>query len=418
MKKLLRRKSSTKSVASGSSGSANTNLFPGSVNDSALKLKANLPEEVLDLESESDPCSGLSFRVGVSEAKNGKYRRTMEDVHTYVANFAERLDWGYFGVFDGHAGKETARWCGSHLHELIYDSIQLEEFGDLRDTLNESFLRADKEISKLNGVGQSGCTASVAILRWEVEQDELLQLQEETEPQAEGEQQTKKQKDGSPCFDFVPSKNHKRMLYTANVGDSKIVVARGKEPYCLTYEHKASDKNEVLRISQQGGLVLGGRVNGVLAVSRSLGDVGLKQWVIGNPFTTTYEITDADEYIIIACDGLWDVCSESKAVAICRGKDAQKAADSLMKYAIENGTTDNVTVLVVKLDRGVFEQDWEDVAEDDLREKQTPKDDDDAAPDADTHETQTETETEAKPEPHGPGALDSLATDVQNTALD
>ncbi|KAK7678850.1 hypothetical protein QCA50_018152 [Cerrena zonata] len=35
----------------------------------------------------------------------------MEDVHTYVANFAERLDWGYFAIFDGHAGKQSARWC-------------------------------------------------------------------------------------------------------------------------------------------------------------------------------------------------------------------------------------------------------------------------------------------------------------------
>lgn len=55
--------------------------------------------------SEYDPFAGLSFKVGVAENKNSTYRSKMEDVHTYIANFAERVDWGYFAIFDGHAEK-------------------------------------------------------------------------------------------------------------------------------------------------------------------------------------------------------------------------------------------------------------------------------------------------------------------------
>lgn len=292
-----------------------------------------------------DPCEGLSFSVGVAETRNGKFRRTMEDVHTYVANFAERLDWGYFGVFDGHAGKETARWAGAHLHELIYKSIQREDHMDMRETLNEAFVEADKQLTVMNGAGQSGSTAAVAVIRWEVEGE------------AHGEADAPERSDVQPSgthFDFVPTLKHKRMLYTANAGDSKIVLARGGAPVCLTYEHKGTDAREARRIAQAGGLVLGGRVNGILAVTRSLGDVALKEWVLGTPYTTSVEITPQDDYVVIACDGLWDVCTDAKAVSLCAGKDAQKAAECLVRYALENNTTDNVTVLVVKLNPEVF----------------------------------------------------------------
>ncbi|GAV30527.1 hypothetical protein PMKS-004041 [Pichia membranifaciens] len=125
----------------------------------------SVKHEDVSNQSEINPCKGLSFSVGVSENRNSKYRRTMEDVHTYVANFCERLDWGYFGVFDGHAGKQTARWAGTNLHNLLYESIMNDKFTDLRENLNSTFLEADKEIAKMKGVGSSGSTAAVAVLR-------------------------------------------------------------------------------------------------------------------------------------------------------------------------------------------------------------------------------------------------------------
>lgn len=79
---------------------------------------------------------------------------------------------------------------------------------------------------------------------------------------------------------------------------------RKGDPICLTYEHKASDPREVERIISAGGFVSQDRVSGMLAVSRALGDDGMKEHVIGSPFTSEIVLTQDDEWIIVACDGV------------------------------------------------------------------------------------------------------------------
>lgn len=61
------------------------------------------------------------------------------------------------------------------------------------------------------------------------------------------------------------------------------------------------------------------RVNGVLAVTRSLGDQSLKEWVIGNPFTSECILNDTDLHLIIACDGVWDVLTDQEVVDMVIG---------------------------------------------------------------------------------------------------
>jgi protein phosphatase PTC1 len=53
-----------------------------------------------------------------------------------------------------------------------------------------------------------------------------------------------------------------------------------------------------------GGFVMSGRVNGVLAVTRSLGDSSMKEFVVGAPYTTETVLTEDDEMLILACDGV------------------------------------------------------------------------------------------------------------------
>ncbi|OBA20140.1 protein phosphatase 2C [Metschnikowia bicuspidata var. bicuspidata NRRL YB-4993] len=316
-----------------------------------------------------DPFQGLSFLVGVAENKNSKYRAKMEDVHTYVANFAERLDWGYFAIFDGHAGKLTARWCGNHLHGLLEQEILEKEAGsessdatpsglyDMKQLLCDVFVKADEIIDK-DGSGSSGSTAAVAILRWEtadLSEDDDVPLGNVERRKTESESQ----------FDFVPTKDHRRMLYTSNVGDLRIVLCRGGKLYRLSYDHKASDPNEIQRVRDEGGLIVKNRVNGVLAITRSLGDSYVKNLVTGRPFTTVTEITNEDEFLILACDGVWDVMSDQQACRFVQDffnsqriekqpYDPSLAAKKLCDLAIEKATTDNITVMVVKLDANVF----------------------------------------------------------------
>nr|AAB30830.1 Tpd1p=protein phosphatase 2C homolog involved in tRNA splicing [Saccharomyces cerevisiae, Peptide, 281 aa] [Saccharomyces cerevisiae] len=265
----------------------------------------------------------ITYRVGVAENKNSKFRRTMEDVHTYVKNFASRLDWGGFAVFDGHAGIQASKWCGKHLHTIIEQNILADETRDVRDVLNDSFLAIDEEINtKL--VGNSGCTAAVCVLRWQLPD--------------------------SVSDDSMDLAQHQRKLYTANVGDSRIVLFRNGNSIRLTYDHKASDTLEMQRVEQAGGLIMKSRVNGMLAVTRSLGDKFFDSLVVGSPFTTSVEITSEDKFLILACDGLWDVIDDQDACELIKDiTEPNEAAKVLVRYALENGTTDNVTVMVVFL---------------------------------------------------------------------
>lgn len=102
----------------------------------------------------------------------------------------------------------------------------------------------------------------------------------------------------------VPPPTTRRVLYTANAGDARAVLCRAGKAVRLTYDHKGSDKQEAKRITDAGGFVMSGRVNGVLAVTRSLGDSSMKEFVVGAPYTTETELCEEDEFLVLACDGV------------------------------------------------------------------------------------------------------------------
>ena len=73
---------------------------------------------MLNCHPSQSPSSAFSFRVGVAEDRNKRCRRTMEDAPSFVYDFAGITGQGYFAVFDGHAGKHAAEWCGQNFHEV------------------------------------------------------------------------------------------------------------------------------------------------------------------------------------------------------------------------------------------------------------------------------------------------------------
>jgi protein phosphatase PTC1 len=103
---------------------------------------------------------------------------------------------------------------------------------------------------------------------------------------------------------ITPPATSRRVLYSANAGDARGVLCRAGKAVRLTYDHKGSDKQEAKRITDAGGFVMSGRVNGVLAVTRSLGDSSMKEFVVGSPYTTETELCEEDELLILACDGV------------------------------------------------------------------------------------------------------------------
>lgn len=79
------------------------------------------------------------------------------------------------------------------------------------------------------------------------------------------------------------------------------------------YRVLTDELGEKARIMAAGGFVDFGRVNGNLALSRAIGDFEFKksadlspeaQIVTAYPDVITHDITDNDEFLVIACDGL------------------------------------------------------------------------------------------------------------------
>lgn len=351
---------------------------------------------------ESQPTPHSSFLVGVTEDKNKKCRRTMEDTHSYLYNFLgtpppalptdglklarshdDRLsltktppdpaqhvvetDNGYFAVFDGHAGTFAAEWCGKKLHVILEDLMRKNPNIPVPELLDQTFTTVDSQLEKLP-LKNSGCTAICAVLRWEDRVPTThsatgstaiapLAAMAASKAEQESADETKRSSSTAEAAALALSEAKKtatrqRVLYTANVGDARIILCRNGKALRLSYDHKGMDENEGRRISKAGGLILNNRVNGVLAVTRALGDSYLKDLVTGHPYTTETVIQpDQDEFLILACDGLWDVCSDQEAVELVRNmQNPQEASKLLVDHALSKFSTDNLSVMVVRFD--------------------------------------------------------------------
>lgn len=323
---------------------------------------------------ESRPGPRSTFRIGVTEDRNKKCRRTMEDTHAYLYNFLStpapnigadteidssstpsdltpethvpslnvqantansqvvETDNGYFAIFDGHAGTFAADWCGKKLHVLLEDVIRKNPNTPIPELLDQTFTSVDQQLDKLP-LKNSGCTAICAVLRWEdrvpnqksatgstaiapaaaaaVKAASEISSKEgtlkpEEQSSATGPGVSSSTLAASTSYPRLQNQAHRqRVLYTANVGDARIVLCRNGKACRLSYDHKGSDENEGKRISNAGGLILNNRVNGVLAVTRALGDAYMKDLVTGHPYTTETIIQpDTDEFLILACDGV------------------------------------------------------------------------------------------------------------------
>jgi protein phosphatase 1L len=139
----------------------------------------------------------------------------------------------------------------------------------------------------------------------------------------------------------------------ANAGDVRIVIGDGPEAISLTVDHKPDLPGERARIEALGGRVVSydvPRVQGLLSMSRCLGDAPLKPFVTAEPRIAEGVLGRGNDIAIIACDGLWDVLTSEEAVAIARNTTGPSEAATLLQIrAVEQGSTDNITVIVLDL---------------------------------------------------------------------
>eukprot|EP01099_Mayorella_cantabrigiensis_P003992 TRINITY_DN2999_c0_g1_i1.p1 TRINITY_DN2999_c0_g1~~TRINITY_DN2999_c0_g1_i1.p1 ORF type:complete len:279 (-),score=74.19 TRINITY_DN2999_c0_g1_i1:151-948(-) len=249
--------------------------------------------------------------VGLSSDRNARFRRFMEDTHTIADKLCDDEGQGFFGVYDGHGGKGAAQYCKQYLHKIFEDHVK-DIKGDIdQEQMTEIFTKVyaktDEEMKP--SVPSAGACVVTAYVR----------------------------------------KGDKRMLHVANAGDSRAVLSRNGQAVRLSVEHSCNEEEEK-RIVEAGGFVTNGRVNGMVAVARSLGDHCMKDFIISKPHVVSLELQETDSFLILACDGLWDVTEDQQAIDLIKDEtDIQEMSKKLLIHALRGGSTDNVSVMVIRL---------------------------------------------------------------------
>ena len=234
----------------------------------------------------------------------------------------------YHAVYDGHGGTDASAYVGEKLHEYVFDSLS-------------------KGISMQRALWNAAAETDRDLLKKYNDADDAL-----CAPDTSGTT--------AVCVAINLASG---MLHCANIGDSRAVLCRSGKAVDLSYDQKADNADEIARVAEAGGFVVGSRVMGVIAVARALGDPELKcegrNVLSAEPEMTKTPLTQRDQFVIIACDGLWDVMSSQEAVDIARGvlddtpgsnmrEKAVAAAQSLTKVALdERQSSDNVSVVVL-----------------------------------------------------------------------
>lgn len=135
-----------------------------------------------------------------------------------------------------------------------------------------------------------------------------------------------------------------RQILVANAGDSRSVLSVKGEAKAMSYDHKPGNKGENARIVSAGGFVEFGRVNGNLALSRAIGDFEFKQnfslepeqqIVTADPEIIVHDVDGEEEFLVLACDGIWDCLSSQQVVdfvrrQIANGKEIKDICEEAM----------------------------------------------------------------------------------------
>ena len=251
------------------------------------------------------------------------YDYFIEDMRLYDPSLTEKIS--YIGVYDGHVGPACADYTVFKIHNEILRHKQFPD--DIKTAISESIATIEtnyKSISKSYNVN-AGTTAGIILIT-------------------------------------------EKKIVTANLGDTEIVLSKKTQPFnILSVKHTCANIDEKKRIEEAGGHIRfnnGDRVEGVLLVTRSIGDEALKHCVTCEPSMFEIPLDGDEEFIICASDGMWDVFDYGDAVLLVKElmrseykesvdklgvslpKDMNDIARYLVDLALKKGSKDNVTVSI------------------------------------------------------------------------
>lgn len=269
--------------------------------------------DILDIIYDTD--SQISLKCLKSEIG---LRPTNEDSETFENLSVRKLgNVMMAGVFDGHGGPEVSNILklelGSFLEAELNKNLTSDSPRVVSSVLTQAIIKFDEMLRDRDVY--SGSTLTIALMT-------------------------------------------ENMIYTANLGDSRIIIFDSKQNVLLkTRDHKPSDPLEKRRIEAAGGSVedIWGvpRVNGNLSLSRAIGDFSEMDKPLGRPYSISnvadvlYIERDRPVHILLACDGVWDVMNVKNALDIL-SKHPSDGCDALIQESLNLGSTDNITVMLLK----------------------------------------------------------------------
>lgn len=340
-------------------------------------------------------------------SRRGRRRTNREDTYTtlpFAANADSTSPVSLFGVYDGHGGQKAAKYASERIPQLALTASDFES-SRLRAALREAFKVTDTELISEDFDAALGKSQSLAEgrLRSGGSRFASVALQNIATRQPSHDNKTKGEvvsdmpsacaptphgnSSRAATFGAALSRSNSRAedhvsvsatrkapncgttatvvvlvgldLYCAHVGDTRAVLCCNGQAVRLTDDHRPCRMDEMERIESAGGLILTvagtSRVNGILAVSRALGDPELKEFVIGDPDLSSRELACEDDFLIIASDGLWDMVEDQEVVDMTQnllrraGRGLEHVAKSLVLTACDRGSNDDVSVLIVDL---------------------------------------------------------------------
>ena len=245
----------------------------------------------------------INKKVGIFSCQNK--RPYQED--RFYHGIVDGGEW--YAVYDGHGVK-----CGDKISHFLKENLHnyfIQTFGSMHERMLEAFKKADDD-QCVRSYKNAGSTATVVYIK-------------------------------------------DTIAHFAHVGDSRALLEACGMVAFATEDHKPSRCDEKQRIEDAGGIISYARINGSLGVSRAIGDHKYdKNVVISEPEYTEVLLVRHNKFLVVASDGLWDVMNNDDVVNVldrqqAKIQDMNAFAKMLVDLAIERGSTDNITVMVVDL---------------------------------------------------------------------
>ncbi len=261
-----------------------------------------------DWHADSTPCVGLAQFFGRPSGSN-----TFSSCDTFeviAKRFLNQENHHVFGIFSGRGESLVSlHLFDTFLYDLETEIGRQRGEEDFSSVLRRAFLNCNRRLSAQPTQIRSGSTATV------------IYLQEAT-------------------------------LWIANVGDTMAILSREGKAEVLSTRHHPCSRAEVARIRGLGGFVSSsGLVAGELDITRAFGFFHLLPFVNANPSIRCLQLSERDEFVIVATSQLWRFVSHQTAVDLVRQfqRDLTLGAYKLRDLAISYGATANISVMVIDL---------------------------------------------------------------------